>query len=344
MKKLLALAMILVLALGLLAGCGETANDPGTETSGGSTTEEELSVYVVVSSTFGDRSFNDSALEGANKLAEEHSNVKVNSIECNNENFDAQMQNAADNADVVVCVGWEFYNVETIAPDYPDVHWIWVDNATGAPVENVLNITYAQNEGSFLVGYIAAAMSESGVIGAIGGEDSDTINDFIVGYKQGAQYYADENNTTITVETNYTNDYDDPAKGKECALALNDLGADVIFQIASKAGDGVFEAAEERGFYAIGVDSDQKYINPEVIICSMKKEVGNSIYEAVTQLLGGDDSLWGTTWETDLAGGYVGVGYGEEDAVQQVSDELKAKVEELAEQVVSGDIVVDTVR
>ena len=106
----------------------------------------------------------------------------------------------------------------------------------------------------------------------------------------------------------------------------------------------MFEAAEERGFYAIGVDSDQKYINPEVIICSMKKEVGNSIYEAVTQLLGGDDSLWGTTWETDLASGYVGVGYGEEDAVQQVSDELKAKVDELAEQIVSGDIVVDTVR
>ena len=344
MKKLLALAMILVLALGLLAGCGETANDPGTETSGGGATEEELSVYVVVSSTFGDRSFNDSALEGANKLAEEHSNVKVNSIECNNENFDAQMQNAADNADVVVCVGWEFYNVETIAPDYPDVHWIWVDNATGAPVENVLNITYAQNEGSFLVGYIAAAMSESGVIGAIGGEDSDTINDFIVGYKQGAEYYASQNGSTISVEVNYTNDYDDPAKGKECALALNDKGADVIFQIASKAGDGVFEAAQERGFWAIGVDCDQKYIADDVIICSMKKEVGNSIYEAVKQYMAGDTSLWGTTWNADLATGYVGIGYGEEGSTQQVSDEIKAEVESLAEKIVSGEIVVDTVR
>lgn len=370
MKKILALSMSLLLVLGLLIGCGssssstessaetttaEAASEATTEAASDAETEaasetdaadsgEPLSICVVASSTFGDRSFNDSALEGANRLAEDHSNVTVTSIECNNENFDSQMQNAADTSDVVVCVGWEFYNVETIAPDYPDVHWIWVDNATGEPVENVLNITYAQNEGSFLAGYIAAAMSESGVIGAVGGEDSDTINDFIVGYEQGAQYYADQNGSTISVEHNYTNDYDDPAKGKECALALNDLGADVIFQIASKAGDGVFEAAEERGFYAIGVDSDQKYINPDVIICSMRKEVGNSIYDAVTQLMDGDDSLWGTTWETDLAQGYIGIGYGEDGSVQQISDDLKAEVEDLASQIVSGDIVVDTVR
>ena len=82
------------------------------------------------------------------------------------------MKNAAEKADVVVCVGWEFYNVETIALDYPEVKWIWIDNATSAPVENVLNITYAQNEGSFLAGYIAAAMSESGTVGAVGGEDA----------------------------------------------------------------------------------------------------------------------------------------------------------------------------
>ena len=244
MKKIIALALAAVLALGLMAGCG------AEETTGGDT----VNVCVVVSSTFGDRSFNDSAKEGADKLAADYENISVSTIECNNENFDAQMQNAADTANIVVCVGWEFYNVETIALDYPDVYWIWVDNATGAPVSNVLNITYAQNEGSYLAGYIAAAMSESGVIGAVGGEDSDTINDFIVGYKQGAEYYASQNGSTISVEVNYTNDYDDPAKGKECALALNDKGADVIFQIASKAGDGVFEAAQERGFWAIGVD------------------------------------------------------------------------------------------
>ena len=187
-------------------------------------------------------------------------------------------------------------------------------------------------------------MSDSGVVGAVGGEDSDTINDFIVGYKQGAEYYAAEKGGSVKVETNYSNDYDDPAKGKECAKALHDLGADVIFQIASKAGDGVFEAAQEGGFYAIGVDSDQKYIDPEVIICSMKKEVGTSIYEAIKAYLNGDTSLRGTTWIADMSNGYVGIGYGEEGSTQQVPDEVKAEVEALAAKIVSGEIKVDTTR
>ena len=206
----------------------------------------------------------------------------------------------------------------------------------------MLNITYAQNEGSFLAGYVAAKMSTSGVIGAVGGEDSGTINDFLVGYAQGAKYA----NPDVAVEIQYSNTYDDPAVGKECALALNEKGADVIFQVASKCGDGVFEAAQEAGFYAIGVDSDQKYIADDVIICSMCKQVGDSIYDAVKQYMekGDDCGLFGTTWTADMATGYVGVSYGEEGSTQQVSDELKAEVEALKDKIISGEIVVDTTR
>ena len=234
--------------------------------------------------------------------------------------------------------------VLTCTPEYPNVKFIWIDNATSEPVANVLNITYAQNEGSFLAGYIAAAMSESGTVGAVGGEDSDTINDFIVGYTQGAEYYGTENGKAVNVVKNYAGTYDDPAKGKECALALHDQGADVIFQIASATGDGVFEAAKENGFYAIGVDSDQKYIDPDTIICSMKKEVGSSIYDAVKRLLDGDSSLWGTTWVADMSNGYVGIGYGEDGAAQQVPDDVKTAVEELSKKIVSGEITVETTR
>ena len=232
--------------------------------------------------------------------------------------------------------------METVAPEYPDKRFIWIDNATSAPVANVLNITYAQNEGSFLAGYIAAKVTESGVIGAMGGQDQDTINDFIVGYKQGALYA----NPDVKVEVIYSNDYDDPAIGKECALTLNEKGADVVFQIASKCGDGVFEAAKEKGFYAIGVDSDQKYIDPEVIICSMCKEVGDSIYHAVKEYMekGDDCGLWGTTWVADMVTGYVGIGYGEEGSTQQVSDEIKQEVEGLAKMIVDGEIKVETTR
>lgn len=334
MKKIIAIVLAMILALGVLSGCSGSKSEPAAD---------KLTVALVVAGKLGDRSFYDSSKAGLDKLVAE-CGVEPIVIECNNENHDIQMKNAADKADVVVCVGWEFYNVETLAAESPDVKWIWIDNATSAPVENILNITYAQNEGSFLAGYIAASLSESGVVGAVGGEDADTINDFIVGYEQGAKFYGTEKGKDIKVVVNYSNSYDDPAVGKDCAIALNDSKADVIFQIASAAGDGVFEAAKEKGFYAIGVDSDQKYIDPEVIVCSMKKEVGNSIFDAVSKLVAGDASLWGTTWIADMSTGYVGIGYGEDGSTQQVSDETKAEVEALAAKIVSGEIKVDTTR
>ena len=328
MKKIFCLLLALVLLLSLFAGCRKTEGE-----------NSELRLALVVAGKFGDRSFYDSSKEGVDRLAKELS-VRVTTIECNNQSHDSQMKNAADKADVVVCVGWEFGNIKTIAPLYPDVKWIWIDNATEEPIPNVLNITYAQNQGSYLAGYIAASLSKTGVVGAVGGENQDVINDFIVGYKQGAKAARAD----VKVVTNYSNSYDDPAKGKECALALADQKADVIFQIASAAGAGVFEACEERGIYAIGVDSDQKYIKPDTIVCSMKKEVGSSIYDAVKALLEGDASKWGSTWVADMSNGYVGIGYGEEGAQQQVSDEIKAAVEELAGKIMSGEIKVDTTR
>ncbi len=330
MKKIIALLLVFVLMLGCFAACNK-------ETDGKS---EKTVVTIVVAGTFGDRSFYDSSKAGGERLAKDFKELDVKFVECNNDNHTVRMQNAAAQSDIVVCVGWEFYDIETVAPEYPDVKFIWIDNETSAPIPNVLNIVYAQNEGSFLAGYIAAAMSKTGTVGAVGGEDSITINDFIVGYKQGAAYFSD----ATKVEVNYTNDYDDPAKGKDCAKVLNDRGADVIFQIASKAGDGVFEAAQEGGFYAIGVDSDQKYINDAVIICSMKKEVGNSIYDAIARIAKGDASQLGTTWVADMSNGYVGIGYGEEGATQQVTDEIKAAVEELKAKIVSGEIKVETTR
>ncbi len=332
MKKMLAVVLCFAMLLSL-AACGGEAKPAQSG-------EKNLTLALVVAGNFGDRSFYDSSNEGVTRLEKE--GVTVKRVECGNADHTQQIYNAADAADIVVLVGWEFWDVEAVAPEYPDKKFIWIDNATGAPVANVLNITYAQNEGSFLAGYVAAKLSETGVIGAMGGMDDATINDFIVGYKQGALYA----NPDVQVEVIYSNTYDDPAVGKECALALNEKGADVVFQIASKCGDGVFEAAQEEGFYAIGVDSDQKYIAPEVIVCSMRKNVGDSIYDAVKKYMeeGDDCQLFGTTMVANMAEGYVGLSYGEEGAIQQVSDEIKAEVEELMKKIVSGEIVVDTTR
>ena len=252
---------------------------------------------------------------------------------------------AAEVSDFVVAVGWECYEIEEVAPEYPDTKFIFVDNPveTIADISNLLCITYAQNEGSFLAGYIAAQMSKTGVVGAVGGDDGDVIGDFLVGYKQGAEYA----NPDIKVETIIAGDYEDPALGKECALTLADKGADVIFNVAGNTGNGIFEAAQEKSFYAIGVDADQKLTNPEyddVIICSMKKEVGQSIYDAIAGFA--DNGTWegGKVLVTDMANGYISIAYGDEESTQQVPDSLKSEVEDMAEKIINGEIEVETTR
>ena len=161
MKKLLSVLLCAVMVLSL-AACGKKDDAP-IDDAGNGGDADGLTVALVVAGKLGDRSFYDSSKEGLDRMVADLGVTPI-VIECNNENHDIQMKNAAEKANIVVCVGWEFYNVETIAPDYPEVNWIWVDNATSAPVSNVLNITYAQNEGSFLAGYIAAAVSETGVV------------------------------------------------------------------------------------------------------------------------------------------------------------------------------------
>ncbi len=332
MKKLVSLALVALMAAALFAGCSGGAKDDG-----------KVRVAVVIAGGLGDRSFYDSAKSGLDKLLLDYDNVEGKILECKEDSsmFKQQLINAAETCDFVVAVGWQFYDgLAEIAPEFKDTtKFIYVDQAVEG-IDNIYNIKYSQNEGSFLVGYIAAKYSQTGKVGAVGGEDDAVINDFIVGYTQGAKYA----NPACMVEVNYAGTYEDPAKGKECALALYGKGCDVVFQIAGKTGEGVFAAAQEQGKYAIGVDSDQKYINPDRILCSMIKQVGNSIYDTVAAFI--NDGTWkgGTTWVADMASGYVDVGYGEEGSAQQVSDELKAEVEALKQKIISGEIEVDTTR
>ena len=331
MKKISALVLCLILLSLSLTACAP--GGPGGK-------EAPLTLTLVVSGGFGDRSFYDSSLAGCTRLAEE--GAELHTIECHGQDHSQKIYEAAESSDLVVLVGWEFFEVEAIAAEYPDVRFIWVDNAASTPVPNLLNITYAQNEGSFLAGYLAAGMSETGILGAIGVKDSTTFDDFTAGFAAGAAYAR----PGTTLLTGTVSSYDDPISGKSEALRLHEQGADVIFQVASKAGDGIFEAAEEEGFYVIGVDSDQKYIAPDVIICSMCKHVGDSIYEAVRQYMEEGDGcgLFGTTWLADMKSGLVSIGYGEEGAPQQIPQDLKDQAAMLEQKIISGEIRVPSAR
>ena len=329
MKRMLAILLCAVMALSLTVA---TAQE-----------ETPLRVALCIAETLGDLGFYDSADSGLQMLVDDYG-VTGSVVECKADasKYQPLLVEAAENNDIVVAVGWQFWDALTaVVPEMPDTKFIFVDNGLDGLGDNLMSIVYAENEGSFLAGYIAMKQSQTATVGFVGGEDSDTINNFFVGYKQGALY---ANPDGKVLDPGYVGDYESPDKGKEFANDQYAKGADVVFAVAGKTGLGVFEAAKEQGKYAIGVDSDQKYIDPDTIICSMKKEVGSSIYDAVKRLLDGDSSLWGTTWVADMSNGYVGIGYGEDGAAQQVPDDVKNAVEELSKKIVSGEITVETTR
>lgn len=298
-------------------------------------------VTLVLAGGLGDKSFNDSAYEGLQMLVNEFQ-VDARVIECQQDasQFAPQLAAAAQESDYVVAVGKEFFDsLQEAAPAAPNVKFIFADQALSG-IPNLLSITYAANEGSFLVGYVAAKLSKSHKVGAVGGMNDDITNDFLAGYRQGARYAV----SSTSVESNYTRDYQNPEKGRDCALALIDRGCDVIFAVTGKSGEGVIEAAAKKGKYVIGVDADQKYMNPDVVAASMKKNVGLSIYTAIKNDIAGGVFKGGSVWLADLASGLVDIGYGAPEMAQQVSDELKVQVENIKQMIIRKEIVVDTTR
>ena len=330
MKKVISLLLCVMMIIGL-AACTSAEDKP------------QLKVALCVAGSLGDQGFYDSANDGLQRLVADYG-VVPSVVECKGDAsmFQPSLINAAMENDIVIAVGWEFWDGLTeVVPQMPETKFIFIDNAMDEIPENMLCITYKENEGSFLAGYVAMKLSKTGVVGVVGGEDSATINNFIVGYKQGA-LYANPEGTVL--DPLYANTYEDPAVGKDYALSLYGKNADVIFQVADLTGMGVFEAAAEEGKFAIGVDKDQKYINPDVIICSMLKKVGDSIYVTIAKFIDSGEFAGGTIWDADMTTGLVDIGYGDETMPQQVSDELKAEVENLKQLIINGEIVVESTR
>lgn len=330
----------------VLTGCGakeETKTEEQNTSTAQDTPEkksEALKVSLVVAGGLGDRSFYDSSNEGLEMIKKDFG-VDGKVLECKNDAtlFTDQLVQASNISEVVVVVGFEFYDViQEVAKEFPAVKYIYIDNVIEG-VENITSIDYKENEGAFLAGALAAMTSKTGKIGMVGGMDIPVIRNFQVGYEAGAK----EVNKDIVVETIYAGDFEDPAKGKESALALYGKGVDIIFQVAGKTGEGVFEAAKDQGKMAIGVDSDQRYINPEVIVASMIKGVNLSIYESVQKINDGTFEA-GKTYEYGAKENGVRMAYGTEDMIQIVTDETKAKIEELNQKIISGEIEVPEVK
>ena len=162
------------------------------------------------------------------------------------------------------------------------------------------------HESSFLVGLIAGSMTETKVVGAVVGGDAPSLNQFFYGYKQGVLEVCPD----CEVLVGYLGfNFADPALGLETALAQYDQGADIIYQVAGRSGEGVLSAAAQRGLYAIGVDSNQDFIEPGSVIVSMIKRVDITTFKLIESVV--DGTYQGGFSALGMADGAAGISWDE---------------------------------
>jgi len=239
----------------------------------------------------GDKSFNDAAYEGL-KRAEKELDVETRFLEPSGaEDREAALRLfAAEGMDLVIGVGFIFSSdVDAVALAHDRIHFACVDYAPGkdATPPNVLGLDFREEEGSFLVGAVAGALSVTKQVGFVGGMTIPLIRKFEAGYGAGVHATCPECTVHAGYAVSTPDAFKDPAKGKLLAMGQIAAGADVLFHASGSTGHGVFEAARERDRLAIGVDSDQYDEMPGVIATSMVKRVDVAVFEAIRSVLEG---------------------------------------------------------
>lgn len=338
-KKLFSLMLAMVLVLSLAACGGSDDSDKK---------DDALKVCVVYSGNLGDKSYNDSCNIGATKAAEDFG-VEIKNLEGTTaDEWRTNLLSACDEGyDLIICSSSNLQEyLEEFAPMYPDTKFAVIDTTVEA--DNVVSISFAQNQGSFLAGAAAAlftthseieGVNEESVIGWVGGMDIPVLRDFLVGYEQGAKYI----NPDIKVLSSFAGTWNDPLKGKELTLAQYQQGADIVMNVASGTGPGILEGAKEAGRYAIGVDLNQDNDQPGSVLTSMVKRVDTACYSVIKSVVEGTFK-GGEVSYLDLAAEGVSLtdfSVIKEHLGDQFPEDILTQLEEIQQKIVSGEIVVE---
>lgn len=251
------------LAVSLIA-CDRGSSARQNPGAGAST--QPFRVALLTPGPISDRSWNGGAYEGLlairDSLGAQISHVQTKTPAEFEENF---RQYGAQGYDLVIGHGFEFQDAAVrVAPEFPKT--VYVTTSGNTVRANVAGIQFAFEEASFLAGILAAGMTKSGVIGAIGGTELPPVRRSFVAYAAGARSVKPQ----LRVVTSYVGNWDDVSAGKEQALAQIGRKSDVLFQNADAAGLGVFQAARESGsVYVIGANANQNNLAPEVTLGSV---------------------------------------------------------------------------
>ncbi|MDF1619742.1 BMP family lipoprotein [Pseudothioclava nitratireducens] len=282
-----------------------------------------------------DKSFNEAAYGGAMRWVEETGgSYKELEMQSEAQREQALSRLAESGANPIVMTGFAFGDVlNSVAPEYPDTKFVIIDMVVDQP--NVRSIVFTEEQGSYLVGMMAAKASKTGTVGFIGGMDIPLIRKFACGYVQGVKA-ANPDAVIVQNMTGTTpSAWNDPVKGSELTKAQISQGADVIYAAAGGTGIGVLQTAADEGILSIGVDSNQNHLHPGKVLTSMVKRVDNAVYES---FMAGEAVEPGIA-VMDLAAGGVGFAMDDNNA-ELVSEEMKAAVDEAAAKIIAGEISV----
>ena len=284
-----------------------------------------------------DKSFNEAVFVGITKFMND-TGIAVTELEPTNESMMEQSLKklAQRGYSPVVAVGFTMANaVQAAAEEYPDTKFTLIDMVVGLP--NVQNVIYKEHEGSFLVGVLAAMNSKSGTVGFVGGMDIPLISRFECGYKQGVKWQDSSINILANMTGSTPAAWGNPSKGGELTRSQVESGADVVYAAAGGTGIGVYQTAADMGVLAIGVDSNQNYMQPGTMLTSMLKQVGEAAYDSYEAAMNG-------TWSSDmrvLGVAEGGVGWALDEYNRDlVSAEMEARVNEARDAIIAGDISV----
>lgn len=285
----------------------------------------------------GDKSFNDSAYEGLMRAADELGIEPLyGQPEQMSEDEKYLRQYAEEGLDLIIGVGFLMKDaLAKVAGEFPDTRFAIIDAEVDAP--NVASLIFREHEGSFLVGAIAGLTTSTGKVGFIGGMDIPLIHKFEVGFTEGVKYVRPDARVLVAYAGSGPQAFHDPVKGKSLALSQFERGADIIFQAAGSTGNGVIDAAQERGLLAIGVDANQNYMAPGHVLTSMVKRVDISVFEIVKDVVEGrfkgGEHVYGL--EID------GVGYAlDEYNKALIPPEVIDRIASIKQDIISGRIAV----
>ncbi|WP_426341588.1 BMP family lipoprotein [Pseudoduganella sp. S-14] len=288
-----------------------------------------------------DKSFNQSAFEGASRFQKE-TGIKFIEVQASSDTQAEQVLRglARKNLDLIASIGFaQTQAVQKVAKEFPKVRFVLIDGV--AQGNNVNSVTFKEEEGSYLVGVAGAMASKTKKLGFIGGIDIPLIRTFACGYAQGAKSVDKKVEVISNMVGTTSAAWNDPAKGGELARAQFDRGVDVVFAVAGGSGMGTLQTAKEKGKLSIGVDSNQNHLYPGSVLTSMVKRVDNAVYDSFMQMKNG-------TWKAGVTAKGLkegGVDWAlDENNRKVITPEIEKKVMGARKDIIDGKVKVIDIR